>query len=386
MTLKDVKILFVDDDPNILSGFERIFRKHFTICTAPDAESAYKIITGGEGPFAIVVSDMRMPGVDGVQFLAKVREMSPDTIRIMLTGLSDIEIAINAINEGSIFRFLTKPCPPDTMMKALLTGLQQYNLVTAEKVLLENTLKGSIQVLTDILAMTNPFAFSRAKRLRYFITAIGKKLEIDDLWQYEVAAMLSQIGCVTVPMEIVEKNFEGVELDPTEMHMLKEVPGTGRKLLEKIPRLEVVSTIIEKQESEPDFSKIKYPLKNTDPVVLGILLLKAATDFDIFLCRKASKNKAIEMMRLSGVKYEQQIIDLLGEIEIPELENASTRLLKIENLLEGMVLAEDIKTEKGFLVVSKGYEATDILIRRLSNYCKQRIIKDSIRVYLSETK
>lgn len=385
MTLKDVKILFVDDDPNILSGFERIFRKHFTVCTAPDAENAYKLITGGEGPFAIVVSDMHMPGIDGVQFLSKIREMTPDTIRIMLTGLSDIEIAINAINEGSIFRFLTKPCPPDTMMKALLMGLQQYNLVTAEKVLLENTLKGSIQVLTDILAMTNPCAFSRAKRLRYFITEMGKKLEIDDLWQYEVAAMLSQIGCVTVPIEIVEKNFEGVELDPTETHMIKEVPETGRRLLEKIPRLEVVSAIIEKQSGEPDFTKIRYPLKNTDPVVLGMMMLKAATDFDTQLCHKASKSKAIEMMQISGEKYEPHILELLRGIEIPELENASTKLLKIETLEEGMVLAEDIKTEKGFLVVSKGYETTDILIRRLSNYCKQKIIKDSVRVYLQES-
>ena len=95
--------------------------------------------------------------MDGIQFLAQIREMSPDTVRIMLTGHADLENAIQAVNEGNIFRFLTKPCDNNILIQVLSQGLEQFRLVTAEKELLEKTLQGSINVLTELLPWSTPW-------------------------------------------------------------------------------------------------------------------------------------------------------------------------------------------------------------------------------------
>ena len=104
-------ILCVDDDANLLEGLKRQLRKQFTLETALSGEAGL-VVVKEDGPFAVVVSDMRMPGMNGARFLAQVRAMAPDTVRILLTGQTDIQDAIVAVNEGHIFRFLTKPCPP----------------------------------------------------------------------------------------------------------------------------------------------------------------------------------------------------------------------------------------------------------------------------------
>jgi DNA-binding NtrC family response regulator len=158
------KILLVDDDHNILDGYRRSLSREFLMETALGGQQALEL-AAQHGPYAVVVSDMRMPGMDGIQLLSKIKAQSPDTVRVMLTGNADMDTAINAINEGSIFRFLNKPCSKETMGRTLTAALVQYRLVTAEKQLLEQTLSGSIQVLTEVLSLVNPAAFSRASAL-----------------------------------------------------------------------------------------------------------------------------------------------------------------------------------------------------------------------------
>jgi DNA-binding NtrC family response regulator len=158
------KILLVDDDNSVLDGYRRSLSREFVTETALGGQQALQL-TADSGPYAVVVSDMRMSGMDGIQLLSKIKALSPDTIRVMLTGNADMETAINAINEGSIFRFLNKPCSKEVKAKTLV----QYRLVNAEKQLLEQTLSGSMQVLTEVLSLVNPAAFSRAERARRYI-------------------------------------------------------------------------------------------------------------------------------------------------------------------------------------------------------------------------
>jgi DNA-binding NtrC family response regulator len=166
------KILCVDDEPSILRGFERVLNGTFPIQTATSGEEGLALITGPE-PFAVVVSDMRMPGMDGIQFLRKLKEIAPDTVRMMLTGNADQQTAIDAVNKGSIFRFLTKPCSPEDLEQAIAAGIQQYKLVMAERELLEKTLIGCVKTLTDILSIVNPIAFSRASRVRHLAKSVA---------------------------------------------------------------------------------------------------------------------------------------------------------------------------------------------------------------------
>jgi DNA-binding NtrC family response regulator len=149
------KILLVDDDNSVLDGYRRSLCREFSLETALGGEQALQF-AADNGPYAVVVSDMRMPGMDGIQLLSRIKTLAPDTIRVMLTGNADMDTAIHAINEGSIFRFLNKPCSKEVMAKTLTAALVQYRLFNSEKQLLEQTLSGSMQVLTEVLSLSTP--------------------------------------------------------------------------------------------------------------------------------------------------------------------------------------------------------------------------------------
>ncbi len=141
------RILFVDDDPNILEAYQRKLQHVLIVHIALGPHVALREIRE-KGPFAVVVADMNMPLMNGLEFLKKVKNIAPETVRMMLTGNSDIKTAMDAVNEGSVFRFLTKPCPSKLMGDSLVAAIQQYRLITSEKEILEGTLKGTVELLT----------------------------------------------------------------------------------------------------------------------------------------------------------------------------------------------------------------------------------------------
>ena len=240
------KILLVDDEPNVLHALTRQLRKRFDLRTAESGEAALRLLKT-EGPFAVIVSDMRMPEMNGVELLATVKTLYPDTVRLMLTGNADQETAIEAVNSGQIFRFLTKPCPPALLITSLVLALRQHRLLTAEQELLQNTLRGSVSVLCELLGMANPLACSAGLRIRAFVVAVAAALRLPQPWQYEMAALLSQIGCIGLPGEILRKVYSGQQLDADEAERFAGHPEAAAKLLEPIPRLENVTAMIRHQ-------------------------------------------------------------------------------------------------------------------------------------------
>jgi len=171
------KVLCVDDDANILEAYQRNLRKQFSIDTAPGGEPALALMDS-RGPYAVVVADMQMPGMNGVEFLIQSQRTAPDTARIMLTGNADQKTAVEAVNKGHIYQFLNKPCPPAMLALALENGIRQHSLITAERELLENTLNGSIKMLTEVLASTDPQSFGRGELLRNSMRAFAQSLKI----------------------------------------------------------------------------------------------------------------------------------------------------------------------------------------------------------------
>ena len=187
------KILFVDDEKAVLDGYQRTLRGDFEVDVALGATPALAAIQN-KGPYAVVVSDMRMPGLSGAQMLGLVRQRAPDTVRMLLTGYTDLNAAMEAVNEGNIFRFLTKPCDRDGLMKALTAGVAQYRLVTSERELLEKTLMGSVKVLAEVMGATSPEAFGRSMRIANSMKHLLEKFPLAAPWRFEVAATLSQVG------------------------------------------------------------------------------------------------------------------------------------------------------------------------------------------------
>ncbi len=366
-------ILFVDDEQNVLDGIRRQLRKQFNVDTALGPEEGLKRISN-EVDYAIVVSDMRMPGMDGIAFLNRVEQAQPNTIRMMLTGNADQQTAIDAVNKGNIFRFLNKPCPLDRMVFNLEAGIRQYELVNAEKELLEKTLKGSIEALVDILALTNPTAFSRAERIRYYASQSIEVLQLHNAWKFEVAAMLSQIGYVTIPTEILEKSLAGEILTDEEHNMLANHAQEACQMIEKIPRLEEVSQMIALK------SEIDDRNANGDPIILGAQLLRVVTAFDKLLSRGARTYQALTTMKESSVPYNSDMLNSLEHVQPPSLEKTICSI-PISELRTGLVLAEDIRTGNNALIVSKGQIVSSLMRSRLENFLQQNAIGNKVRVY-----
>jgi len=368
------RILLVDDDVNVLAGYRRILSREFYLDTAENGEQALKVLADN-GPFAVVVADMRMPGMDGIHLLSQIRTASPDTVRIMLTGNADMETAIEAINEGNIFRFLIKPCSKEMMAKTLTAALVQYRLVTAEKELLEQTLSGCIQVLTEVLSLVNPAAFGRADRARHYIHQLVAAMRLGNPWKYEVAAMLSQLGCVTLAPETIDAVYQGGELSPSEKAQYDGHPQVAHNLLSKIPRLEPIAWMIQYQNKPaPEASDVEMV-----DMRKGAELLRLTLAYERLIHKGMSRTEAVHMLSVKNKSVNQEFFDALVALD-PNAEEGEIRKCRLELLSPGMIVQEELRTEGKTLVVSKGQEVTQALILKLKNLHARRMIGAEITV------
>jgi response regulator RpfG family c-di-GMP phosphodiesterase len=370
------KILLVDDDNSVLDGYRRSLSREFPMETALGGDEALKLVAAN-GPYAVVVSDMRMPGMDGIQLLSKIKALSPDTIRVMLTGNADMETAINAINEGSIFRFLNKPCKKEIMAKTLTAALVQYRLVNSEKQLLEQTLSGSMQVLTEVLSLVNPAAFSRAERARRYIHHIVIKMNLGNPWQYEVAAMMSQLGCVTLASETVEAVFNGEPLTPAEQTQYDAHPRVAYDLLSKIPRLEPIAWMIEHQNEplgEPGPGDFETPEMRRGAGILRLILA-----YEKLTHKGVSRNEAAHTLALQNKNFSPEFFAALVELD-PNAEEGEIRKCRIELLAPGMIVQQEVRSNEGVLLISKGQEVTPPLIIKLKNLHARHVIAAEVSI------
>jgi response regulator RpfG family c-di-GMP phosphodiesterase len=368
------KILLVDDDSNVLAGYRRILSREFHMDTAQDGEQALKILSES-GPYGAVVADMRMPGMDGVQLLSKVRAQWPNTVRVMLTGNADMETAVDAINEGNIFRFLIKPCSKELMAKTLTAALVQYRLVTAESQLLQETLSSSIQVLTEVLSLVNPAAFGRAERARRYIHQIVSALQLSNPWRYEVAAMMSQLGCVTLAPETIQAVYNGEQLSAHELEQYEAHPRVASSLLSKIPRLEPIAWMIEHQnqpapdDGDPDMENVK----------MGAEILRLTLAYEQLIQKGTSRTEAVHSLSSRNRGLNPRFIEALVALD-PNAEDGEIRKCRIEMLSPGMIVQEEIRGADKTLVVSKGQEVTAPLILKLKNLRARRVIGGEVTV------
>jgi len=372
------KILFVDDEPNLLDGLRRLLGKEFSIETANGGEAGLNLLAES-GPFAVVMSDMRMPGMNGVQFLSAVRQRWPDTVRLMLTGNSDIQTAIDAVNEGSVFRFMTKPCPENILKGAIRAALVQYGLIGAEKELLEKTLHGSVKVLTEILALVNPAAFSRASRIHHTVRHMAHHLGLREAWRYEVAAMLSQVGCMAFDAETVEAVYAGAALPAAEQERFKMHPSIAFELLSRIPRLEIVAAMIAGQNGKPPGKTKQQVSGSIEPGELGAHLLKIAVNFDQMLLQGSSAKDALAKLKSQPEEYYSAgvaALDTLSAETVPfVIQEISIREMSI-----GMILDDDLRSSNGMLMVARNQEISYPLLVRIRNLHQKSPITGKIRV------
>ncbi len=376
----DEKILLVDDEVNVLLAYQRHIRGQFRVTVAENGKKGLEALKE-QGPFAVIVSDYRMPEMDGIQFLSRARHLEPATVRIMLTGYADLESAIDAVNEGYIFRFLTKPCPAEKFKKALAAGVEQYRLIMAERELLEKTLKGSIKVLADILSILSPDVHMQDSRLSKVAKKLAVRLNIDELWEVEIAALLSQIGCIAIPEEIIEKRIKGTVLTREESEMFFAHPLVGAQLLSNIPRLKGIAKAIKYQFKQFDGGGI--PADDIKGCTIPIIsrILKVVTDFDTLKAEGNTIAGALEIMNKRSHWYDP---DVLAALKKEIADSGIIRMVSLMEILPGMALLDDIRDDSGVVLVPKGSEITEVLKMRIFNYARFRSVNDKVKVLIPQ--
>jgi response regulator RpfG family c-di-GMP phosphodiesterase len=364
-------ILCVDDEPRIVDSLAVQLRREYEVLGAHGGNGALQLLKEKGAP-AVVVSDMRMPGMDGATLLKHVKQLYPETTRILLTGEPGRDAAVAAINEGQIFRFLTKPCPPDQLRSAIEAGVAHHRLKIAEKVLLQETLIGCIKALMDMLALTNPAAFGRATRVTRLATAVSAALGKANFWQLEAAAMLSEIGYISLPGELVEKLYYGRRLTPDERALADAAPLVAQKLLGHIPRLEPVMEILAScRGTKSDLA---------DGLIKdGAQILSLALEYDAQVAQGHPAEVALSAVRAHSGRFGHDLLQSLESVVGLKAGALEVREVAVGRLTPGMVFMDDLRTQMGALLVPKGFEVSETFLERARNF-GPGILQEKVRV------
>ena len=372
------KVLLVDDDVNLLEGIRRQLRKSFNLECAEGGEKGVELLRTS-GPFAVIVSDMQMPKMNGITLLEEANRLSPDTVRIMLTGNADQQTAVDAVNSGKIFRFLNKPCSREDLSSALKDAVEHHRLITAEKILVSKTLTGSVKVLTDVLAMANPRAFQKAAQIRRLFQQLITKVEVDQAWECQIAAMLCQLGFVTIPDDVLDKVIRGDVLSDQEKETFRRHPKTASGLIKNIPRLAGVARIVEYQSKHFDGSGFPEDSVAENEIPMGSRVLKVASDFLEILAYGETAERAFDRMIERTGWYDPSVLEALKSIVEVEPDYGVVEVA-FDELEEGDVLAEDIVTNEGTILVSHGAEVNESMLAKLKQFKDRKDLKEPISV------
>ena len=371
------RILFVDDDPLALEGLSRSVYREFKADLAEGPEAGLKKVKN-DGPYIVVVSDMRMPVMDGAEFLSRVRTLARDSIRVMLTGYADAESAMRAVNEGRIFRFLNKPVAAEDLTLTLRACVAQYDLLRREKELLEKTLAGTIRVLSEVLQLANPVAFNKGARICQYVRHIAGKLCLSDTWRYEIAAMLSELGCLTLTPDLLEAIHAGEALTPEHEKRYSQHPQIAHDLLARIPRLELVADMILQQKEVPtNLSRSLSP--DAESVRRGAQMLRVSLAFDRLLRTGSEKQEALLALSRDSAGYDAEMVAALADFKLSR-GPTELRPVDVRDLRPGMILNQNLRSTTGVLLAAKGHEVSNALVKAVHNFVENGTVNGKVLV------
>jgi len=360
-------VLFVDDEKRLLEGIAQLLRKQYEVQIANSGDEALRRL-GELKDVAVVVSDFRMPQMDGATFLHQVMLRAPTATRILLTGEAGVDGARDAVNKGQIFRFLTKPCPTDQLREALDAGIELHRLANAERIVMQETLLECIAALMEVLAVTNPTAFGRAQRIKRLVADVATKLECGQFWQLEAAALLSQIGYFAESPELAEKIYYGRTLSPEEKKRAAAVPANAQRLFEHVPRLEPVIQIV----TALDWPDAALARLGDGMIGLGARILGVALEYDLMTIKEMPKKEIMQVLRSRESRFGSNVLEAFTAVVGAEAE-PQVQTMRLREATPGMRLLQEIRTSSGALLVPIGFELSQRLLERISQVAPEAL-------------
>lgn len=300
-------VLVVDDDPSILEGYRRVLGSHFELYLACGPFQGIEKLEGGPD-YSVVVADMRMPDMNGIEFLKRVRARSPQTRRIMLSGDAEQSTAVDAVNLGQVSAFLAKPCPSQQLLAAVKAAAADWELQHQERQALRASQTGAVQALMELLRAADPALFRRSRRIRRLAALILKARGLGMDWQMEAAALLSQVGTLYLPAELRGKIMEGLMLDTAEEEVLDGHPALGADCLRVIPGFEGIAQSIALQRRP--YQDLGTPgLEWQGPALpLASRVLHLAHDMDWFSVGERSSDEVRDRLLARVHRYDPELL------------------------------------------------------------------------------
>jgi len=284
-----------------------------------------------------------MPGGDGIELLQFARSRYPDTVRVMLSSTARLRGAITAVDEGQVFRLLTKPFHLASVRQAFDAAVDQHRLIMSERTVLEEALKGSIKALTDMLAIVQPMAFGRAMRMRQHACDLAERVALHPRWDVEVAALLSQIGSVTLDADTLDRWYHSKELSAHEREQVARLPEIAQALLAEIPRLDTVRSILRRQYEAFDQTGL--------PIAAAIQAI--VRDFDALITEGHAPEAALSKMDARGARYGVELMNHFRTIRGVALQDVMQEM-QLREVAESMTFAADVHSASGLLLITRG--------------------------------
>jgi response regulator RpfG family c-di-GMP phosphodiesterase len=418
---KPLKVLLVDDEPNILMAYQRLLRMELfetVYTTSPD--EAFELLKFNQ--FAVVVSDQRMPQMLGSLFLEKAREISPKTVRIMLTGYSDMQAAMDAINRGSVYRYLTKPWRDDEFKLTIRQALTQYRMgeertkahelikkqnselqelskhlerkvfertqeISALLLQLEQSLLGTVQVLAGIMDIHDESVGSHCRRVAALSRELGIELGVTgrDLLELQIAAKLHDLGKVGIPLDILRK--PETERTPEELEQVAAHVIRGAATLRGVPNIGHVPVYVRHHHENLDGTG--FPDRLTEKQIpLNSKIIAVANAFDHELniqtiYQNTTSLKALgEVKKASGTRFDPKVVKALSKCIYERIKDKGEEIeLCMKNLKAGMTISREIRTAQGILLFPKDTFIDERHLEQLRSFLELDPFADIVYVY-----
>jgi putative nucleotidyltransferase with HDIG domain len=315
------RILFVDDEPAILESLHRSVRREFAADVAIDADHGLTCLRCN-GPYCIVVSDMRMPGMDGAEFLATVRTISPDSVRVMLTGCDEIEVAVRAVNDGRIFKFLSKPVPTEVLLECLRNCLAHYREQCEQKQVMASTIHaleqldiGTLTAFARAIDANSPWTAGHSERVTALALRLAHTMGLaaKDLQIVHRGALLHDIGKIGTPPAILDKPGK---LESWENEIMQNHVKVGMRILEPIDCFRDLLCVVGQHHERFDGSGYPAGLAG-EQISLHARIVAVADAYDALTSDRpyrkgVAQEKAIEVLKQnSGTQFDPKVVEAL---------------------------------------------------------------------------
>ncbi|MEO1496299.1 MAG: response regulator [Planctomycetota bacterium] len=343
------RVLFVDDDPTLLSSMSRLFESRYEVVTANTARKAEELLDRG-AKFEVIVTDQRMPEQTGLEMVDRLRKQGHGSRFIMLTGTGDVDVATQAINLGGVFRLLHKPATADELNAAIADGFGDYAKEAARDALLQKTFVGAVSAITTMIDEALPEFVGLSARVSKTTEALCKHLETPARWEYLVAARLALAGFVATPSTPDATHWRGHDAVAEQLNDFAAGNAKAADLIGAIPRLDVPSQIL---HAFPESNGSLCSLRPKSPgaiVSVGANLVRTSLLAEMLLHHGVGPDDACRELAELLPEAHEAIPQIVASHAKPA-EDLKTKRVAVEDLEPGMVTAETISGLDGGVLV-----------------------------------